>query len=266
MNKIDSMTGRTYGKLTVVETIGSDKCLCKCECGNIKVINAANIRSGKSKSCGCGEKLNREKKLEIAGKKFGRLKAVESTTERRDGCVVWKCQCDCGNICYITSRNLVRGDTKSCGCIRKEKSDIVGQYFGKLMAIKIVKKKKNRHPYWLCKCECGNYVIVQQNNLKNGHTKSCGCMQDRHQLKFYKGSCISRLESKRLSKRNKSGVTGVSFCQRSQKWQARIVLQRKTFYLGDYSNLEDAVNARIKAEKIHENFIEEYYKEVSKEK
>lgn len=35
----------------------------------------------------------------------------------------WKCQCDCGNICYVTSDNLKRGDTPSCGCITKEKNN-----------------------------------------------------------------------------------------------------------------------------------------------
>ena len=31
---------------------------------------------------------------------------------------IWKCQCDCGNICYIQHVYLTSGDTKSCGCIR----------------------------------------------------------------------------------------------------------------------------------------------------
>ena len=29
---------------------------------------------------------------------------------------------------------------------------------------------------WLCKCQCGNELIVSASNLKSGNTKSCGCL------------------------------------------------------------------------------------------
>ena len=32
-------------------------------------------------------------------------------------------------------------------------------------------------PYWICECECGNVIIVCGANLRNGHTKSCGCLR-----------------------------------------------------------------------------------------
>lgn len=33
--------------------------------------------------------------------------------------------------------------------------------------------------YWKCKCDCGNSVIVQRNHLISGHTKSCGCLNQK---------------------------------------------------------------------------------------
>ena len=30
---------------------------------------------------------------------------------------------------------------------------------------------------WLCKCDCGNIVKVKTAALRNGNTKSCGCLQ-----------------------------------------------------------------------------------------
>lgn len=58
---------------------------------------------------------NHEKKL--LGKKFGHLTVVEMTEKRADnGSVIWKCQCDCGNVIYVRSGNLLRGKTRSCGC------------------------------------------------------------------------------------------------------------------------------------------------------
>jgi hypothetical protein len=58
---------------------------------------------------------------------FDRLKVLE-----RDKSIpgnthaIWKCQCSCGEITYVSSANLVTGMTKSCGCLRKEKTRITG--------------------------------------------------------------------------------------------------------------------------------------------
>jgi hypothetical protein len=57
MGRIADMVGKKFGKLTVVKM--SDKqgiyyrYLCKCECGNTKILRGASLRSGLTKSCGC---------------------------------------------------------------------------------------------------------------------------------------------------------------------------------------------------------------------
>ena len=53
--------------------------------------------------------------------------------------------------------------------------DITNQQFGKLTAIKRL-PNKNKKVYWLCQCECGNLVEVRKDHLKDGHVKSCGCL------------------------------------------------------------------------------------------
>lgn len=40
----------------------------------------------------------------------------------KNGRTYWRCQCDCGNKIIISSCNLRTGNTKSCGCYRKEKT------------------------------------------------------------------------------------------------------------------------------------------------
>ena len=35
---------------------------------------------------------------------------------------------------------------------------------------------KDNNSRWVCKCDCGNEAIIGGNKLKNGHTKSCGCL------------------------------------------------------------------------------------------
>ena len=54
--------------------------------------------------------------------------------------------------------------------------DITGEKFGKLTVIKFSHIKKYRSN-WECLCECGNTKIVATPNLRNGDTKSCGCLK-----------------------------------------------------------------------------------------
>lgn len=51
-----------------------------------------------------------------------------------------------------------------------------GDVFGRLRIIEINKFKKSGHFFHLCVCECGNEKIIMNGNLKNGKTKSCGCL------------------------------------------------------------------------------------------
>lgn len=51
------LTGMSFGKLTVIRVVnfegGHARFLCKCECGNTKVIRSPDLQSGQTKSCGC---------------------------------------------------------------------------------------------------------------------------------------------------------------------------------------------------------------------
>jgi hypothetical protein len=58
--------------------------------------------------------------------------------------------------------------------------DLIGQRFGRLLVISRVKRDRNcvsRDSRWLCKCDCGRETIVGGQKLRDGHTKSCGCLQ-----------------------------------------------------------------------------------------
>lgn len=48
------MIGRVFGRLTITgEADGKDKWTCVCSCGRGRVVWGANVRSGKTQSCGC---------------------------------------------------------------------------------------------------------------------------------------------------------------------------------------------------------------------
>ncbi len=56
-----------------------------------------------------------------------------------------------------------------------ERLDLTGQRFGRLVVEARVEDRK-KHKYWYCLCDCGVYTIVSHGNLRNGHTRSCGCL------------------------------------------------------------------------------------------
>ena len=50
--------------------------------------------------------------------------------------------------------------------------------FGRLTIIRQAAKRPNtRHQFWYCRCVCGNTIIADIQNLKSGHTQSCGCLR-----------------------------------------------------------------------------------------
>ena len=59
------------------------------------------------------------KPLELSGKRFGRLTVIEKNG-RKNGSILWKCKCDCGNTAIISGTSLKNGNTKSCGCLHRE--------------------------------------------------------------------------------------------------------------------------------------------------
>lgn len=61
------------------------------------------------------------KKLDLTGMKFGRLTAIETTGEKRNGVYVWKCVCACGNERDVKANVLKSKKVTSCGCWKIEK-------------------------------------------------------------------------------------------------------------------------------------------------
>lgn len=107
------------------------------------------------------------------GDKIGKLTLLEKIGRGYHKDAMWKCQCDCGNIFYRYTSSVKKG--KSCGCDKYE--DLTGKKFGRLTVIKRVQNSKNQKSRWLCKCDCGNEVVVERSNLSINKTKtiSCGC-------------------------------------------------------------------------------------------
>lgn len=57
------------------------------------------------------------------------------------------------------------------------RKDISGKKFHRLLVIEHSHSVGYKN-YWKCLCDCGNYTNVLIGKLTNGHTKSCGCLND----------------------------------------------------------------------------------------
>ena len=191
--KPKDLTGQRFGQLVALEYSvkefgakrhrkGVWKCLC--DCGNTKEVQAANLLSGTSSSCGCFSGGVVEEK---PGTRYGRLTVLK----RADGAFKWEkgwlCRCDCGKELVVRGKSLRQGKTTSCGCFNRQATsgrssrDITGQRFGRLLAIKPVdrgRKHSSGKPKkeWLFQCDCGNETYAQVTSVVTGNTQSCGCL------------------------------------------------------------------------------------------
>lgn len=120
------------------------------------------------------------------GQKYNRLTVIEQTQER-DSCgrIMWLCKCDCGNLTKVDSSSLRNGNTKSCGCLKKENFgdslyvDLTGQKFGKLLVLERVENTWDGRARWKCQCDCGTIKEIVGEALRNGSSMSCGCIASR---------------------------------------------------------------------------------------
>lgn len=176
------LVGKQFGLLTVLRQTDKriQSCIawkCQCTCGNICFASTTDLKTGQVKSCGC---LIRQRNYHI-GEKYGRLTILEKRPDKNGSHMVL-CECDCGSIKEINLSNILAGKVVSCGCYQSEEAkkrfteDLTGQRFGRLIAIEQSENIKESTA-WKCLCDCGNYVNVRSCCLKNGETKSCGCLK-----------------------------------------------------------------------------------------
>lgn len=66
--------------------------------------------------------------------------------------------------------------------------DLTGKRFGRLTVIKRVENDKYNRAQWLCRCDCGNEVVIVAISLKQGRTTSCGCYGKERRIEATSGA------------------------------------------------------------------------------
>lgn len=94
----------------------------------------------------------------IAGQKFGRLTVTERIGVLKNGSVIWRCQCECGQMATATTAHLKGGFVQSCGCLKREKSSEAGKRSVKHGGCSRIDPKQNRlYSVWRnMKYRCNN--------------------------------------------------------------------------------------------------------------
>lgn len=153
---------------------------------------------------------------------------------------------------------------------KNNRYNLKGQHFERLTVVEDTGLRKNRAILWRCRCDCGKEVVVITASLKNGNTRSCGCLSREafnreKRLDFVDGTCIQFISNTdKLSARNTSGYRGV-YPYRG-KWGAEIRFKKKRYHLGTFTNIEDAVKARKRAEEmLYGEFLKQYAEKTSQQ-
>lgn len=199
----------------------------------------------------------------LIGQRFGKLTVLEYDRNTYK----WLCRCDCGNLCAKSAGQLNAGLAKSCGCGWHPASVRTGMRFGRLVAVSPTDQRSAKAVVWECRCDCGQTVFLRSTMLASGHTTSCGCVkQEQDKLKDFKniltytdGTCIEFVKNigkRRVNTSSDTGVRGVVL--KDGKYQAHIQFRKKRYYLGRYTDLEDAVAVRKQAESIVTEYLETY--------
>lgn len=204
----------------------------------------------------------------LIGERFGMLTVIGRADSTERGNRRWLCRCDCGTEKIIIGSNLRRGTTVSCGC--KKRIDLAGQRIGKLTVLGRSKQYATRGArktqLWECRCDCGAITFKATDTLTNSNISMCrncagmyAAQKARERAGFVSGTQLSKIRVDSHQSNNQTGVRGVYYDKKSGKYRARLRFRRKIYDLGSFNNLDDAIQARKKAEnEIFVQFLEAY--------
>lgn len=248
----------------------------------VKCVNRYLVWNGFEDLC-----FKRGQKKDLTGLQFGRLKALYPLEERNRKDVVWHCVCECGKEVDVTSSNLISGNTTSCGCRKVETlfyankyydgtsieqatadrmlptntSGYTGVYLKKGKWAAQIKYKGTNYYLgsYYQKEEAARAYWQAKQRVKEDAENLLVCFQQEYpappheELILPVAGFVMHNEATKASicavrSDNTTGIAGV--WKKREKWAAKITWQKKTYSLGSYEELKDAIAARKGAEKI----------------
>lgn len=209
----------------------------------------------------------------MIGNKYGRLTVLEEFRKHNE--IYYRCLCDCGREKESRARNVRKGYTKSCGCLRIDTA-IENGYAHGMSHTRFYKIWKE------LRCRCQNENTPYYKNYGGRGIKVCdrwqtfacfredmyGSYLEHAEENGEQNTSIDRIDvdgdyeptncrwatpsvqsfNQRKRINNTSGATGVNINKPNGKWVAHIRVEGKKISLGTFSDFDDAVAARHAAE------------------
>lgn len=193
----------------------------------------------------------------------------------------WFCQCSCENktVRSVHGASLISGKSTNCGCLRKAKIrlldntkrneyDLIGEYgigwttntnkefYFDLEDYEKIKDYCWRESNWgYAIAPIANnatitmqYLIYPSEKLIDHKNR---IRLDNRKENLRECTQIENLRNKSILPQNTSGIIGVYYNSTINKWTAQIGYNCKTHYIGSFLNKDDAIKARLEAEKEH---------------
>jgi hypothetical protein len=112
--------------------------------------------------------------------------------------------------------------------------DLTCNRYGRLLVLAEGKRRRRPngiafHRFWLCECDCGNQITVEQQALRSGNTQSCGCLRIEHPSTLTHGhsrrgrqsatyyswaAMVARCSRPTASNYSYYGARGIKVCER----------------------------------------------------
>lgn len=272
MGKLIDLTGQRFGRLVVKEralnTSSGKTCwICLCDCGSQKIVVGNDLKSGKTKSCGCARDNIFQ---DLTNQRFGKLVVQKRySVNTKSGAPQWICKCDCGQTTIVSGHNLREGKTKSCGCSRKGINATHGftrnNFREKLYSVweGIHQRCDNPHNkayhnyggrgIKMCSEWRESYPRFREWAYQNGYAEGLQIDRINNDGNYEPSNCrfvspTANAQNRRVPKNNTSGYSGIEYRPKQHDYRVVISVGGVHQHVGLYASLEEAVAARKEAE------------------
>lgn len=286
-------SGEKYGKLTIIKEIehtpsGMRRVFCKCDCGNTRITSPYSLHNGNVTCCEeCLKKKKQDEQIQkyryMIGETYGKLTVdnIFYDTNKKRVMAHSVCSCEDHNELICSVHYLLSGNTKSCGCIEKNRgtrknnkydlnNDYGIGYFddGDNFYFDLEDLDKIKKYYWsklyvndLCYAVTKRKInginksllmhrlvmgVLDNPNVEVDHIKHNTLDNRKSQLRI--GTKWENNLNHGLFVNNTSGYSGVQWDKKNKRWYATITYNGEHYWLGYYDKKEDAINARKYAE------------------